>query len=351
MDNLLIQKTHYEIVKELIQRKKIFNRHDFKSFISQIEAHCGTNPTYENFWNSPLIQDLTLPLQDASQMTIYANVLYHLYSLYQQHERIYYVCPKLAVDLAQTELNVDTRFLKAPFPEIYIQVDPGLYYITDSTGEYPIRGFYVNVREEGEVKLVRIMAAALKTLSITPSTDDSLFYFRILLGPGKVADQLQKYVDDSVKGKEQELEIFGGYYNVNHIKELFMFVFNVLLYITSKDADILKQLPMNYGSQISRLKNKSKINKLLQRQAKTSNLPILIVGSKVTSNYSIEKIKNAGGIGKWKLSQKLYISGHWRIQWYGSKDARRSEPIYIKPYEKGPEIAEVIGRHYQVGTK
>jgi hypothetical protein len=130
-----------------------------------------------------------------------------------------------------------------------------------------------------------------------------------------------------------------------------MFVFNVLLYITSKNADILEQLPTNFTAQISRLKNKSKINKLLQRQTKTSKLPILIIGSKVTSNYPIESIKSAGGVGKWKLSGRVYVSGHWRIQWYGSKDARRSELIFIKPYEKGPEIAEVIGRQYQVGIK
>jgi hypothetical protein len=352
MDNLLIQRTHYEVVKDLIQNKKIFHQHDFKSFINQIEAYCGINPTYESFWYSPLIQEISFILKNTLQMTVYTNVLYHLYSLYQQHERVYYVCPKLAIDLARTELNVDTHFLKAPFPEIYIQIDPGLYYITDSTGEFPIRGFYVNVREEGEVKLVRIMAAALKSpySDLTTSNDDSLFYFKIPLGPGKVAEQLQKYIDNSVTDKEHELKKFGGIYNVNHIKELFMFVFNVLLYITSKDADILNQLPMNYGSQISRLKNKSKIAKLLQRQAKTSRLPILIIGSKVISDYSIENIKSAGGVGKWKLSGRVYVSGHWRIQWYGSKDARRSELIFIKPYEKGPEIAEVIGgRQYQVG--
>jgi hypothetical protein len=345
MENILIQKTHYEAVKDLFQQGK-FHFLDFKSFVIETEAYCGRNPSYESFGKSPFLQQLqSLPKSDISQITIFANVLYHLYLLYQQHERIYYVCPKLAMDLAHTELNVDTRFLRAPFSEIYIQIDPGLYYISDSVGEHPVRGFYVNLREEGEVKVIRIMAAALKT---SFSTDDALFYFRIIFGPGKVHDQFQKYLDEVVTKNEQELKVFGGYHNIGHIKELFLFVFNLLLYITSKDADILQQFPMKFNAKLKGLKNKSKINKILLRQSKVSHLPVLVVGSKVASNYPIEKIKSSGGIGKWKLEKKIYVSGHWRIQWYGSGDTHRSELLFIKPYEKGPEIAEIISRHYKV---
>jgi hypothetical protein len=63
-------------------------------------------------------------------------------------------------------------------------------------------------------------------------------------------------------------------------------------------------------------------------------------------------VKNSGGIGKWKLDKRLYVSGHWKMQWKGSeKDAtRRAELIYVKPYEKGPEMTEILSRKYQVGT-
>jgi hypothetical protein len=353
MDNILIQKTHYEIVKELIQSKKLFNSFNFQTFISRLEPDCGKNPTYEEFAKSSFMLDLNSTLEgNLSQLAVFANVLYHLYTLYQQHERIYYICPKLAVDLAQTELNIDTHFLKAPFPEIYIQIDPGLYFISDETGEYPVRGFYVNTKEDGDKKILRIMTASLKTpysqLSVT--NDDILFYFRINLGPGKVNEQLQKYIEESVLSKKEELKTFNGLQNVTHLKELFFFIFNVLLYITSKDPDILAQLPINYKKKISGLKSQSKINKFLQRQSKTCKLPVLILGSKVVSNYPIDKIKNTGGIGKWKLNERVYVSGHWRIQWYGPADARRSDLIFIKPYEKGPEVSEIIGqRQYQVG--
>jgi hypothetical protein len=354
MENMLIQKTHYEMVKEILHSRKLFNLFDLDTFISQTNSYCGKNPSFDEFARSPFIQQVASLIEtpkDKSVITVYCNVLYHLYAMYQNHERIYYVCPKLAMDLARTELNIDSYFLKSPFPEIYIQIDPGLYYLSDECGEHPVRGFYVNLREDGDNKLIRIMAAALKGnyAEIGPSNDDALFYFKFNMGPGKIKEQLQTYIEGTVKPNESELKAYGGYYNMNHIQELFLFVLNTLLYITSKDADILRQLPMKFNEKVSNMKSKAKIRKLLQRQAKTTSLPILVMGSKFISEYTLDQVKGNGGIGRWKLDKKLYVSGHWRHQWYGSGEARKADLIYIRPYEKGPDIAEVLDRRYQIG--
>jgi hypothetical protein len=356
MKDFLIQKTHYEIVKELIKNKGLFLKDDFDTFISRTEAACGKNPSYDSFVQSPSFQETAEILKsNNSHLVVIANVLYHLYSLYQQHERIYYVCPNLAINLAQTDLNIDTHFLKSPFPEIYIQIDPGLYYITDPqepTKEHPVRGFYVNLREENETKYVRIMVAALKSnyADISASNDDAIFYFKLILGSGKIKEEVQKYFETSVENNKESLKKFGGLYNLKHMQDLFFFVFNTLLYITSKEPDIIKKLPVNYDAKIDQLKNKAKIRKIEQKKKKNTNLSVLIVGPNIASIYASEQIKKEGGISHWNLDKKIYVSGHWRTQWYGSEkdQTRKSEHIFIKPYEKGPELASVLNKKYKV---
>ena len=100
------------------------------------------------------------------------------------------------------------------------------------------------------------------------------------------------------------------------------------------------------------MKNKGKIRKLLSRQGKTTALPVILVGPKAISPHSVEEIRKSKSIWKWKLDKKIYVSGHWRSQWYGSdkEGTRRRDLIFIQPYEKGPEFAEMINRKYQVGT-
>lgn len=359
MKNVNIQKSHYEIVTKLFEKTLPFTGHSFDSFAEETNTLFGPNPTYAEFVKEPLLKTLAEKAGDnpqaQSSVITMANVLYHVYLMNRNHERIYYITPSLAVNLAHTELNVDTRFLKSPFPEIYIQIDPGLFYIADPVQpdlEQPVRGFYVNIREVDGKKQVRIVVCALRTnySEISNTNDDSIFYFKIILGDGKVKDELEAYMDDSIYSKQDELKQYGGHYNLSKMKELFFFVFNCLMYITSKDADIINQLPFNFNKVTSRLKSKSKIKKMMKRQSKSSSLPILIVGSQELSPYKIKTVREAGGIGKWKLEKRVYVSGYWRVQWYGSdKDnTKRYEIIFIKPYTKGPELADVIKKRYQV---
>ena len=79
--------------------------------------------------------------------------------------------------------------------------------------------------------------------------------------------------------------------------------------------------------------------------------PIIIVGDNIKDeNNQVQEILQAGGIGKWKLTTRIYVSGYWRTQWYGHAEAKESKLIFIEPYYKGPELAEVINKKYQVGN-
>lgn len=342
---MLIAKTHYESTIETINKTGLlYGYKDFDDFCKKALEVCGQNPTYEQFCHLDLIQKSNKTSGDLATKSVFSNVLYHLYSLRQHHCRVYYISPNLAMNLARTDINIDTHFFRTPFPEIYIQIDSGLYFIKDPlkpTINQPVKGFYVNYREEN---LVRIMVVAFSE----GIQNDAVFYFKIPLKPGKIKDQLKNYIEHLETTRKEELRLSRGLDNMDSFEELFMFVFNCLLYITSKDADIIRQLPeLSVGNK----KSKAKIQKTLKRQERCSGLPIFIVGPKTASAYSLEQVRKCGGVGKWKLDQRLYVSGHWRTQWYGSeKDgSRKAEVIFIAPYEKGPELTEVLNKNFVVG--
>jgi hypothetical protein len=48
------------------------------------------------------------------------------------------------------------------------------------------------------------------------------------------------------------------------------------------------------------------------------------------------------------IDKRFVVRGHWRMQSYGEKHSLRKS-MWIKPYWKGPELAEVINKPYKVG--
>lgn len=353
-----LKKTHYELFMEYFDNGKYLDSLSFESFLNIHD--CGSDPTYQEFCStSPLLKQFSSMNVSKAALLSTASIFYHVYCLYKSKEKFYYICPQLARNLLNTELNIDSYFLKSPFPELYIQIEPGTLQIYElMTKElWPVTGIYVHYAElkDGDkfYKQLRIMAIGLKPENSksevpTDGLDDSAFYFKIDLKDGKIQDLLQENID-GILNNQTDLETFGGYANVEHIRQIFNFVLNVLLYITSKDPDIIKQLPYGFIEQQQRLKNPAKLRKLQSKISKYTSKEILIVGQKVISPYkNIEKSENSHN---WKLEKRVYVSGHWKIQWYGSEkdNSKHHKVIYIEPYEKGPELAEVIKKKYVVG--
>lgn len=356
MKNRDLPKTHYELIREFLNENNYFGVADFEVLMRALEKECGCSPTFEQFVTTTTVQTFTHLAYSESEAATFANVFYHAFWLYQNHEKIYYVAPQLAAKLADTKLNVDTFFLKAPFKEIYIQIDPGLFQINDGVRDHPVRGFYVNLVERDGIKHVRILVAAIKSgaKKLEYGYDDALFYFRLQLDGGNVDKVLDEYVEQETEKHKEDLRRFGGDRNVMQIKDLFKFVFNVLLYITSRELDIVDQMPPDYAKEIQAKKNPAKKKKLLQRMNKFGSIPIIVIGSRIPKLISSpEEIRAAGGLGKWKLLKKVHVAGYWRKQWYGSKesDDRRAELIYIDDYVKGPELAEMVKSVHRVGRR
>lgn len=323
---------------------------DYGVFVRSVELKVGQHPLFAKF-SSNLIEyeNLFDPSPgDEEVTTLQANILFHMYNMYQNNSPVYYITPQLAVELAKTDLNVDTDFIISPFREIFVQIDKGLFTISDHENKYPVDGFYVYfIRHETGTIELRVVAVAVLANEVD-RVDDSIFYYRLVLGQGKIKDQVEKHMDSimSLENKE-DLIRFGGRINVDHVDEFTYFVINVLLYITSRDPDLVTRFLTNFDDQKARLKSTSKIRKLESRRRRYTEQSIIIVGSKLKLNSrEFEDVKSSGGIGGWKLKHRIKVSAHWRTQWVGSTkdDTRKSKLIRVEAYDKGPDAAEYINK-------
>jgi hypothetical protein len=349
-------KSHYERASAFLSSIT-----DIDYYLDEIHKELGDNPNFSDFADKMMKTGFLDKKEgsgnffrhDDSNIAFLINIFFHIFMMRRNHEKIYYVTPQLAVKLAQTDLNVDTHFIRSPFREIYIQIDPGLFTVTDVQGDFPVRGFYVYLKENEDtgIKEVRIMASALLPNSDEIPFNDSLFYYKLYFSSGKIKEQVKSNIEKSLSAKRDELAKFGGLNNINHIEEFTYFVFNILLYITSKDPDIKEQLPIDFKTRIAAKKSTSKINKLTKMANRSTTYPVIIVGDSIKDEMNqVDEIKKAGGVGNWKLTKRVYVSGHWRTQWYGSLDNKENKVIFIEPYYKGPELADVIHQRYQIGA-
>jgi hypothetical protein len=343
-------KTHYECACEYLKSIP-----EVDTTLETISKEMGDDPDYLPFANRVANRgSINFRKDDEKYVCLLTNILFHIYLMKKNYEKIYYVTPQLAVKLAQTDLNVDSYFIRSPFREIYIQIDPGLFTITDLQGTYPVQGFYAYLKEDKQTdtKEIRIMASAVLPKVAEIPFNDTLFYYRLNLKRGKIKEQIKEDIEKNVQGKMDEIIRFGGKQNIDHIEEFTYFVFNILLYITSKNPDIREQLPVDFKARIEGKKSIDKIRKLKKMAGRSTSYPIIIIGDNIKDETNqIEEIRRAGGVGNWKLTKRVYVSGHWRTQWYGESGAKESDVIFIEPYTKGPELAEVINKRYQVGIK
>jgi len=344
MKNLPI--THYE------KALSFFNNYEisFKEIFKSINEKFGRTPKYDDFYFFVKPSSFSSKQKEA-EFANQVNILYHFYYMYYNGEKIYYVTPELTLKLAQTSLNIDTYFLKSPFSEIFIVIDKNMFFIDDIDGTvHPIQGFYVNFREEHGVKYFRIMAVALLESTKEIPFNDSTFYFRFELNEGKTKEAIKTYLDNLLKTQMTSIIATKGIRNFQHIEEFSNFVFNALLYITSRDADLKVEQPEDIESKLKNLKSKSKINKLLKRSQKVSAKTIIVAGSSIKNSSDFENFKKTGSINQWKLNYKIKVSGHWRKQWYGSEkdNSKRQEIIWVSDYEKGPDFANEIKKPYIV---
>lgn len=348
--NAKIRKTHYEHVREYVS--STWGNY-LETLDEIIRPLYGPNPTFQQFVEA-VMDPNDRSIRAQKNAMIHNVIFYHLYHMYTSGEKIYHISSGLSARLARTSLNLDSRFLKSPFREIYVQIDRGLFHINDrDMHPTPVDGFYVHYSEDGSHKKLRIMAVSLMRPEEGIPFNDENFFFRIELEPGSIEDQIRTQFRERVKNQQEDLEESGALRNIDYVEDFALYIINTLMYITSKGADLAPQVsPMeDIKKRLAGLKNPAKKRKLLQKVNKQSRYIVIVAGCDITDNQQdVEDIARAGSVGRWKLDHQVHVSGHWRAQWYGSeKDAsRRQETIWVMDYTKGPEFAEIVNKPYLV---
>ncbi len=128
----------------------------------------------------------------------------------------------------------------------------------------------------------------------------------------------------------------------------FRIVLNAVLYLSSADADVEQRPSELEGLQerLAAISSSVKRREMKQAARHASRLPYIVVGKSISGPDKGEMLSPLLG-EKRKLSFRFTVRGHWKNQacGVGMKDHVLR---FIKPYNKGPEMADVINKPYLV---
>lgn len=128
----------------------------------------------------------------------------------------------------------------------------------------------------------------------------------------------------------------------------FRVILNAALYISSADAELDHRPPDQeaLNQEIERIPSRVKRQELKQAARHASRLPYIVVGAGIPVAESLEAIQPSAP-EKRTLSVRFTVRGHWRYQACGP-GLKDHVLRFIKPYNKGPEMADLINKPYLV---
>jgi hypothetical protein len=128
--------------------------------------------------------------------------------------------------------------------------------------------------------------------------------------------------------------------------QFFRIVLNAVLYISSADAELEHRLSdqETVKQNIDHIPSRVKRQELKQAARHASRLPYIVVGASVPA---VEAVPTSAPDAKRSLSVRFMVRGHWRYQACGP-GLKDHVLRFIKPYNKGPEMATLINKPYLV---
>ena len=371
----LYSKIHFENYEEtslVIHKYLKFPDEPFYEIINKIDAHIKGSYTafpYDNAC-STYVESIFDKLKEKVK-TIESDMpnirsrfwdTYLPYLFYKCGKKVFRPTKELVHMLVDTELkNLDAFFVQSPFKCIFIAIPKEVKLMNPFN--IPIDGLYVAVFNKEEIHFEgfskeyqqyknyenskNVVICAISNLILEPSDPrETMYYWNLALHDGDLFEQinaiLAKYDDEYQK---KEYGWCNEDYDRTFLENTLSFSINALLYINSKD-------PTEFGltsikkTNIQNLKNKAKIK---QAQKKTQ-IPYYTIGQNITIDHSyrnVIKLYEKESSHQRKLVGKWVVRGHWRNQAHG-KEFKERKLIWIQPFVKGEEFAEIIEKGYVV---
>lgn len=252
----------------------------------------------------------------------------------EDNPRVFVIEPELGRLLRNTGLKgAELDMLKLPFRTVYLQLPENDIPVLASENDVGLlEGVYLTEEEQPDGgKMLLVLAVGTK--KDAPITDDCLFTTPFFFKKDvPVEEQVHARVDNvstRKSGAEQA--------NVEQTIEVFSWVFNCLLYITSSEADLREEwLNKSAAEKMKKAHGpkKAKIRNMLEM----TSIRIVRVGAGVTLEG------DPGGIHKSPCLH--WVHGFWRQQVCGVGRAERKHK-WIRPFLRG-EGREVVSKIYNV---
>lgn len=281
-----------------------------------------------------------LPKETASALFATLEIEWQFFSNFELFgKKSFFFSPNLTQKLGDTELNVACEHVAPPFPTCLFAYDnqsardaffgmlgaPSrlegvvtayvIHYLTDE--QEPALGILTMFSDrKGDVA-----GATVRHMSLAPGTklEEALRTDWIKRGQAKL---------DAVTPGDDE-RFFGPGLRMMRI------IANSILYLSSATPDVtagLREPQRTGGSTLS-----SKEKRRLERAV--TKLDYTLVGRSTTPYQGA-----ASAIGK-QLMERIQTRGHWKSQAHGPGRMER-KIIFIEPYWRGPDAAEVINKPY-----
>lgn len=314
------------------------------------EAVLGYDKPFEAFY--PFAMRLGDVMGDSvatsTEFAAFAKTMYGVAMFVREGSKVFRLSPALGIALAQTQLSrVPCELVKLPFQSVFIEFPktPSLVRLRDNAGQPTVHcdGAYCTLNGE---RLDIILAGTREGM-------DQIAYMTLHLSEGADIPEAMDIAFHTVHANEraqveQDANAFGREEAQKILQHAAALLFNALLYISSPGADVSAPTRGEATRKLAAHPGKSqewrdRMRKLARREA-----TLIKVGEKIAANAELAAAHKADcGDKAYTLVTQFRVRGHWRHQPFGPGRAERRLQ-WVKPYVKGPPLAEMINRTYFV---
>lgn len=256
------------------------------------------------------------------------------WAMHQPDCRTFVVSEALCHALRDTDMRkVDESLIRLPFHNMYVDVSAAKIPIGGWFGD-GVEGIFegallIQAPEEEEEQEIKDHIVVVSVVRCVDDTDGISYN---LVKRSMIADLLS-----------ENKELDSG-------NDFLRLVMNSILYVNSVNADVREEwLKQGLAKKAKQAKGsrKRKLREQLTRFGKVHR-----VGSKFIHIPHVPQAHGSGRDGR-KVGVRFMVRGHWRWLWYGPRKGgeRIRKPKWIAPFWKGPEVADIVHREYQVEGK
>ena len=349
----LPEKPFYDIIDTIDERMK----NQYTAFPCDDACHTYIETIFEKL--KSIIKDPSMTSMDKMRSRFWDT--YMPYMFYKSGKKVFRPTVDLVHMLIDTSIkNIDTYFIQSPFKCIFISIPKevklmnpfnipidGLYIAVFNKEDIHYEGFSEKYHEyEKYENSKNLVICSISDMVISPNDPrETMHYWNIALKDGDLHEQISPLLDAYDKEyHKKDFESCNKDYDRTFLENILSFCLNSLLYINSKDPSEFKLETTK--KDISNIKNKAKI----RQASKRTRLPFYHLGGNITIDHSYKNVINMYDretVQHRKLVGKWVVRGHWRNQAHG-KESKERKLIWIQPFVKGEEFAEVIEKGYVV---